>query len=245
MAFRNLTIRQLQEAAQDEIARRARAGKMSRAARLYMVHRLSQTAQGGLWALLVIALAATAAFMPGLGVRAVIWAAITVAAFVASLRLLKKYQLGAISSGRPFQWRANYAASLLVLGAAFGSGAMLLAPADAAINHLWQVYGALGFGALVAAAAHRAYLQAAAAILAPVSVFCVVSALRAGAPWSVSTTVLAAGLAAAGVMTFAYRRQLAGAKLRHPVDAYLQAFGAAEDFDEEAPAEAAADKSAA
>ncbi|GAB4535931.1 MAG: hypothetical protein Tsb0010_15630 [Parvularculaceae bacterium] len=249
MAFRNLTIKQLQAAAQDEIARRARAGKMSRSARLYLVHRLSQTAQGGLWALLLVAIAAAAALLPAHGARAVVWAALTLTAFAASLRLLKQYQLGAVSSGRPFQWRANYSASLVVLGAAFGSGAMLLAPADETAARLWIVYGVLGFGATIAAIAHRAYFQAASAILAPVALFCAVSALRAGAPLAMAAASIAAGVIAAGALALTYRRQLERAMRLHPVDPYLQAFGSPDAFDDNALGEAregeASDKSAA
>ena len=242
MTIRNLTIRELQHAAQDEIARRMRAGKMSRAARLYMIHRLSQTAQGGLWALLAVCIAATAMLAPALGVRAVVWAAITIAAFVASLRLLKKYQLGAASAARPFQWRANYASSLVVLGAAFGSGAMLLAPAEAPVIRMALIFAALGLGALAAAAAHRAYFQAALALLAPVAAFCALAALRAGAPLILPLAAAALGAVAIGVMAAAHRAQIASAKLLHPADPYLQAVGADGDLDDVGNAEDAEDE---
>ncbi|MEM8986319.1 MAG: hypothetical protein AAGC95_06300 [Pseudomonadota bacterium] len=218
-----LTISDLQRLAQDEIARRRRPQRLSRAARLFLIHRLSHWAGAGLWGV-AGATAACAAVMGATSpLRAAVWATMTFAAFFAARFLLNQFQRGDAPAGRPFRWRADYTAALVVLSAAFGSGAFILTPAGA------SGFALSGFiicaGAVMAAAAHIAHWPATAALAAPAFTFVFLAALKTPTPVSSASLVLATAFLSALSLAAGAKRYRIVARRRHPADVFGSASG--------------------
>ncbi|MEL6363559.1 MAG: hypothetical protein AAFR11_01815 [Pseudomonadota bacterium] len=210
------SVRALQDRAQREAERLARRTPLSRAARLYLISELARRGGAGLGVL--GGMIACLAILGGLAApaRALIWAAMAAPALVAARRLLHSYLVGGRASRRPFHWRADYVAALCVLGAAFGSGTMLLAPAETSLILSASLGAAVLVASLAAALAHARHAPAATALWAPASLFAVTAALRGGggAPLVIS---LAIGVLGAGLIAYAARRELARARTRHPL----------------------------
>jgi FtsH-binding integral membrane protein len=151
---------------------------MSRAARLQLIDILSRWASSGLavvaGAVIFIAVNVGRAYP----FHAAIWAAIVFAALYLCRRLQREFRAGAKSASRPFRWRSNYTAALSVLGAAFGSGAVIAVPDGAPPELGFQSLALLMGATLAASVLHAAHGRSAAAIFAPAGVFILLGAIR-------------------------------------------------------------------
>ena len=225
-SLRNLNISQLQQLAAAEATRyRAKAlPRTARAARLYLIQMLSQSAGVGL-TLLAAATVLTAALSLATPMRALIWLTMTAGAFWVSRKLLLGFRVGDEPASRPFRWRADYTASLVVLGAAFGAGAFMLAPMGAPLFKVMLVSSLIGLGAFCAATAHFAHAPAAIALMAPPMGFVMLSALRAPETVMMAGGVLGFAAVAMGAILVFSHRIARKARLRHPADPFLAAAG--------------------
>jgi len=210
------SVRDLQSRAQREIGRRRRLSPPSRAARLFLIEQLSRRSGQGL--ALLGGMVAALAVLVGLGApgRAFVWAGMTAPALYVCRRLLSAYRVGEAAGRRPFHWRADYVAALTVLGASFGSGAMLLVPASAGFAASAAVAASVVTAALVAALAHAASRGAAAALFGPAAGFAVLAGLRPGADGLSSFMAVAIASLGVGLIAYAGRRARSAALERFP-----------------------------
>lgn len=158
--------------------RRLRRARPSRAARLHLVDLLSRSALTGL------------AIIAGVGVfvavragreeplRAAIWALTLFAAIFIARGLASGFRSGATNAARPFLWRAQYTASLSVVGAAFGAGAVVIINETSSRQLALETMSALSLGGLGASLMHAAHGRSAAALWLPVSIFVYFGAWR-------------------------------------------------------------------
>lgn len=194
---RGPTVHDLQAMAA-EAARPPRARRMgpSRAARLHLVDLLSRSALAGLAVIAGVGIfvAVTAGRIEP--VRVSIWATTLLASIFVARGLASAFRSGASHATRPFLWRAQYTAALAVVGAAFGSGAVIVINESSSRQLALETLTALSLGGLAASLAHAAYWRSAAALWTPVSAFVFLGA------WRLDGLVLAffgaAAMAAAG-----------------------------------------------
>ncbi|HXI87041.1 MAG TPA: hypothetical protein VNH64_06250, partial [Parvularculaceae bacterium] len=173
------TVHELQRLAREAgRARRRRRPRLSRAARLNLIDAMSRWATSGLALIagssIFIAVSASALYP----LRAAVWGVMVLAALYLARRLTKDFRAGGRSSARPFRWRANYTATLSVLSAAFGAGALILFPADAPADLGYQSLALMLAAAFGAAFLHAAHGRAALALATPSSAFILLAALR-------------------------------------------------------------------
>lgn len=188
---------------------RPRRMRLSRAARLHLVDILSRWAGSGL------ALIAGAAVFAAVTVgrthpaRAAVWALLVLFALFTARRLLSGFRAGGRSSSHPFRWRADYTASLAVLSAAFGAGALILIPRGADPALAYQTLSLLIAASLGAGVIHAAHGRAALAAWLPAFVFIFVGAVKTGGAETASLGVGAAFATGAAALFFfhSYLRQ--------------------------------------
>ncbi|NWG70649.1 MAG: hypothetical protein HXY23_03440, partial [Parvularculaceae bacterium] len=190
----------LQEIARSaDLSPRRRRGALSRAARLQLIDILSRWAGGGLALVAGITIFSTIFIGRLYPMRAAIWTATVLAALFAARRLLKDFRTGARLASRPFRWRADYTASLSVLSAAFGAGAVIALPAGAPGELAYQTLALLIAASLGSGIIHAAHGRAAIAASLPAAVFIFWGAWRAGgasaALWGVGGAVATGALA--------------------------------------------------
>lgn len=163
-----------------------RRPRISRAARLQLIDIVSRRASSGLaviaGAVIFIAVSVGRAYP----FRAAVWAAIVLAALFLCRRLQREFRAGARSASRPFRWRSNYTAALSVLGAAFGSGAVIAVPVGAPPELVFQSLALLMGATLVASVLHAAHGRSAAALFAPAGFFVFLGAIRDVGPATAS-----------------------------------------------------------
>lgn len=191
-------VRELQELAQTPLRpRKRRAAPLSRGARLHLIDVLSRWSAPGLaliaGASVYLAVVAGRTF-PG---RAFAWGAMLLAALWVCRRLRSEFRAGAGLSAHPFRWRASYTSSVSVLGVAFASAPILLAPAGAPPALAMQIIALTLLVSFTSALLHSAHFYTAAAFAGPSAVFAVLAGARAGEP-----TLILGGLATA-VLGFA------------------------------------------
>lgn len=163
-------------------ARPKRRKPLSRAAHLHLIDILSRWGGSGL-ALIAgasIFIVATAGrIYPA---RAIVWAAMMLVALMICRRLRRAFRSGEKIASRPFRWRAGYAASLCVLGAAFGAGTVLVLPAGAPQGLVFEVVSLILLAALGASVLHAAHARSAMAIGLPAAILVFAGAWRTGGP---------------------------------------------------------------
>lgn len=189
------TVHELQALAREATKpRRRRKGPLSRAARLHLIDILSRWGGAGLALIagvsIFIAVSAGRAFP----FRAAVWSLMVVAALYVCRRLRMEFRAGAKSAARPFRWRANYTSALSVLSSAFGAGALLIAPAGAPPEFVYQSFALMMIAALGAGLLHAAHGRSAIAASLPAAAFVIGGAWKAG---GASLAVLGVGGAAA------------------------------------------------
>jgi hypothetical protein len=173
----------LQSVAQSaDLRPRKRRNGLSRAARLQLIDVLSRWGGGGL--ALVAGVTIFAAIFIGrvYPVRAMIWIVTVLGSLYVARRLLKDFRTGERIASRPFRWRADYTASLSVLSAAFGAGAVIALPSDAPAGLAFQTLALLIAAALGAGIVHSAHGRAAMAASLPAAAFIFWGAYRIGGP---------------------------------------------------------------
>ena len=210
------SVHDLQARAEREARRRVRSQPLSRAARLYLISDLSRRSGAGL--AVIGGMIACLAILSSLAVpaRALIWAAMAAPALYVARRLQQSYLVGGKASPRPFHWRADYVAALCVLGAAFGSGAMLLATGETSLLLSASLGAAIMVAGLAAALGHASHGPAAAALWSPAVAFSLFAALRGGGGVPL-VSVLAIGVLGAFLIAYAVRRERAKARDRFPL----------------------------
>jgi hypothetical protein len=174
------TVHELQALAKKSARRRRRRpAKPSRAALLQLTDALSRWAGSGValfgGAAIFLAVSAGVAYP----FRAITYALSVLAALWLCRRLQAQFRSGDRDASRPFRWRANYTASLSVLSAAFGAGALILLPPDAPREFALRTIAIVLVGAFAAGALHAAHGRAAAAASLPAVAF----ALLASSAW--------------------------------------------------------------
>lgn len=219
-AKRDLSVADLQGLVDEEFARRRRRTGLTRAARLFIVQRLSAAATPALLTILGCALGAIAISFSFAGPRIgpVFWLAALTGALGIAHGLAANFRNGAERRSRPFQWRTDFTACLLLVGAAFGGGALILAPAGTSISHLTATLLFFNGGAFAAGLMLGVSAPAAAALLSPVAAFSVLAALRQPETLVVSVVSLAFGAAACAVFAAVGRYWGERARRRHPSD---------------------------
>ncbi|MEO1015199.1 MAG: hypothetical protein AAFX08_08435 [Pseudomonadota bacterium] len=199
------SVRELQRAASrvGGAIRNRDARRPSRAAQLRLIDNLSRSGDAGI-AILVGASAASAALFAGPQTgRAAVWIAMVFFTAYASGRLRRAFRRGDKIAGRPFRWRANYAASLAALSAAVGAGAILLNPRGADAPAAPEVMAAIAAAGAAAGWFHRAHRPSAIAVSAPASLFVALAAMR-GLETAPLYSFAAASIAALGLIVVAH-----------------------------------------
>lgn len=147
--------------------------------------------------------------------RAAAWALMLLAALYVCRRLQLHFRAGDEISAHPFRWRASYTSCLCVLGVAFASAPILLAPIDAPASLAAQSAAFTLGGAFIAAIFFSAHLNSAFAVCAPAALFPLLAAWRNGDASAALYAAFAAatGCALIGVVRYAVSKRLAA---RHP-----------------------------
>ena len=173
------TVRDLQAMAAAAVkSRRMRRHRPSRAARLHLIDLLSRSALAGLAVVAGVGIFVAVTAGRDEPVRAAIWAATLCAALFVARGLASEFRSGSRNTARPFLWRAQYTAALFVVGAAFGSGAVIVINEGSSRQLALETLSAISLGALAASLAHAAYGRCAAALWVPVSIFVFLGAWR-------------------------------------------------------------------
>ncbi|MEX0645091.1 MAG: hypothetical protein WD076_07260 [Parvularculaceae bacterium] len=175
------TVHELQALAREATKpRRRRKGPLSRAARLHLIDILSRWGGAGLALIagvsIFIAVSAGRAFP----FRAAAWTLMVLAALYVCRRLRMEFRAGAKSAARPFRWQANYTSALSVVSAAFGAGALIIAPKGAPTDFIYQALALMLIAALGAGLLHAAHGRSAVAASAPATAFIFAGAWATG-----------------------------------------------------------------
>lgn len=172
-------VHELQALAEKAARERARrAPRLSRAARLLLIDILSRWTGSGLATIagISIFIAVTAGRLYPL--RAAVWGVMVLGALYLCRRLQREFRAGARSASRPFRWRANYTASLSVLSAAFGAGALIAVPGSAPPELVFQSLALLLAAIFAAGVLNAAHGRSAAAICLPAGMLIFLGAAR-------------------------------------------------------------------
>ncbi len=170
--LKSQTVHDLQELAQKATHRRPHRPKgLSRAAHLHLIDVLSR--RGGPGLAFVGGVSVFVAIMAGriYPLRTIVWVTTMFVTLAICRKLRREFRSGEKNATRPFRWRASYAASLCVLGAAFGSSAILLLPENAPNGLTLEVISLVTFGALGASVLHGAHARSAIAVGLPSAIF--------------------------------------------------------------------------
>lgn len=175
------TVHELQRLAQEAALRpRRRKPKVSRAARLHLIDMLSRWAASGLALFAGVSIFIAVSAGRAYPLRAAVWAAMVFAALYVCRRLQQEFRAGGRSASRPFRWRANYTSAMCVLSAAFGAGAVIVAPAGAPAAFAFETLAVMLAATLGGALFHAAHGRTAIAACAPAAVFIFMGAYRTG-----------------------------------------------------------------
>lgn len=192
------SVRALQTATQD-FSRPVEPASPSRAAQLQLIDDLSRRGDAGV-AVLVGACVAVAVTSGGIEPwRTALWLGLVFVSAYATGRLRRTFRRGERSAGRPFRWRANYTASLAVLSASAGAGALILHPQASDVPAATDLLFALALAAPVAAWFHRSHRNSAVAAAAPALSFLALAAWRE----STETPLVAAVASCLAAIAFA------------------------------------------
>lgn len=211
--------------------RRRRPGP-SRAARLHLIDALSRWGGAGLALIAGVAIFIAVSAGREAPLRASAWALMMLAALHVCRLLRNRFRAGEDIAARPFRWRAEYTAALVALGAAFGSGSLIVVAPGAAQAFGLETLALILVGALGAAALHAAHGRSAAALFLPAGLFSILGAWRiGGAPLALygAAAMLVAGALLLFFLRRAWRRR---AMRRFPRTGFIRreaARGTAED----------------
>ncbi|MEM8771711.1 MAG: hypothetical protein AAGD92_08685 [Pseudomonadota bacterium] len=210
-------IRELQSIAQSAPAyiRQVRKHALSRAAQLEAVDMLSRWSAGGLALIAGIGVYLSVTVGRALPGRAAAWALMLLGALWVCRRMQSRFRAGDETTGRPFRWRASFAACLSVLGVAFASAPILLTPEGAETSLVLQTFALSFIGAFGAACFLIAHANSAAAIILPAIVLPLMAALRNGSVAQSMAYLTGALIATAAIYT-AHRMIRSGLDQRHP-----------------------------
>lgn len=180
--YEQQSIRELQESVEQAQAIRpnSRRPNTSRAARLHLVDMLSRWSAAGIATLAGGAVYLAIVVGRGFPLRAAAWALMCFAALWVCRRLRQRYRNGDAIISRPFRWRADYTSAMSVLGVAFGSAPILLAPAAAEPTAHFQSWAVVLICSSLAGLLSAAHLATALAVVAPAALFTIGAALRFG-----------------------------------------------------------------
>jgi hypothetical protein len=193
-------VHDLQARAQAATIAPRRRSRFSRAARLELIDILSRWAGAGLALFAGVAIFVAVSAGRVYPFRAGAWLLLVLASLHVCRRLHRQFRSGGTSAARPFRWRANYTASLAVVSAAFGVGAIIVLPRSAPAELASGALALLIAAAIGAAAAHVAHGRAAAAASIPAAAFILVGAWRIeGFSTAASLVGAAAGLGGAAL----------------------------------------------
>ncbi|MBY0420842.1 MAG: hypothetical protein K2Q06_00965 [Parvularculaceae bacterium] len=214
------TIRDLQDmaaaAASAVQARRPRRRGLSRAAKLHLVDQLSRSATAALAAIAGVSLYVAIVAGRLEPTRAALWLVIVLVPLAVARNLASRFRAGDSIAARPFLWRAQYSATVAVLSAAFGAGALIVITEHSEWRGSVEILAALFLGALVASLLHAAHGKSAAAIWAPTSLFCFLGAWRVDGPGLAFFGAAAMAAAGAAALYLAVRILRRSAALRFP-----------------------------
>ncbi len=209
-------IKELQRLAQTApISPRKRRERPSRAARFAAIDLLSRWSAAGLASVAGVGVYLSITVGRAYPGRAAAWALMLLAALWICRRLQTQYRSGAAFAARPFRWRASFTSCLCVLGVAFASAPILLAPAGAEPALAVQATALVLVGSFGAAIFFAAHLNSAAAMAVPGVVFPLLAAWR-GENATAALLVLLASAAGLGAV-FAVQSAIANKlKAKHP-----------------------------
>lgn len=177
------TARELQEELARQApaaARKRRALRLSRAARLHLIDILSRWSGPGLALIAGVAIYLAVIAGRAYPARAAAWTLMMLAALWVCRRLRSEFRAGSNHSSHPFRWRASFTSCLSVLGVIFASAPILLAPAAAAPAFAAQVMALAVIAGFASALLLAGHFPSAAALAFPAAAFAVLAALRAG-----------------------------------------------------------------
>lgn len=215
------TVHELQQLAREAGKRRPRRRRLlSRAARLSLIDAMSRSATAGLALIAGVSIFVAVSAGALYPLRAGVWAVMVMAALYLSRRLTKDFRAGRRSAARPFRWRANYTASLVVVAAAFGAGALIVFPEGAPSELSYQSLTLILAAAYGAAFLHAAHGRAAAALALPAAACVLGSALRIGGLAGPFAALAGASLAGLAAIYFLRRYMRARAASRFPRTSY-------------------------
>ncbi|MFQ5562178.1 MAG: hypothetical protein ACE5FO_01275 [Parvularculaceae bacterium] len=155
---------------------------LSRAAHLYLIDVLSRWGGSGLALIAGVSVFIAVTAGRAYPVRTIVWTSMMIVALTICRRLRRAFRSGENIASRPFRWRAGYTASLCVLGASFGAGAVLVLPSGAPDGLVFEAVSLILLGGLGASVLHSAHARSAMAIGLPVAILAFAGAWRAGGP---------------------------------------------------------------
>lgn len=212
----NKDIKELQRLARQARAEAPRRRKrLSRAAHLAAIDLLSRWSAAGLALFAGIGVFLSITLGRHYPARAAAWALMLLAALYVCRRLQSKFRSGAELAAHPFRWRASFTACLCVVGVAFASAPILLAPYGAPAGLAAQTAALTLIGAFGAALFFCAHGAGALAAAAPGVAFCALAAWR-NADASSALFIALASVAGAGVLLAANRLVTGRLAAQHP-----------------------------
>lgn len=215
-------IKELQRLAQSAPVTSTRRRKApSRAAQLESIDILSRWSAGGLALIAGVGIFLSVTVGRSFPSRAAAWALMLLAALWVCRQMQAQFRAGNELAARPFRWRASFAACLCVVGVAFASAPILLAPSSASGAIAAQTAALTLVGAFGAALFFATHLNSAAAIIVPGVVFPLFAAFRNSDGSSAVFTALAAAAGIAGILAFRYALNTRIIK-RHPRTTFLR-----------------------
>ncbi len=215
------TVHELQALAREATKpRRRRRGPLSRAASLHLVDILSRWGGAGLALVAGVSIFISISAGRAFPFRAAIWSLMVVAALFVCRRLRAEFRAGEKSAARPFRWRANYTSALSVLSAAFGAGALIIAPKGAPFEYIYQSFALMLIAALGAGLLHAAHGRSAVAASLPATAFIIAGAWAAGGASLAFLGVVGAAASGAAALSLFHRFLRQRAALRFPRTTY-------------------------
>lgn len=208
-------LQSLVEDASQEMSPKRKGQRVSRAALLHLIDGLSRRGASGLATIAGASIYLAVSVGQTLPLRAAVWTLMVMAAIWFTRRLQSQYRAGVTASSRPFRWRAMYTSSLSVLGVAFSSAIVLLAPGDVVGNTFLSLSALILLSAFIAAMMHSAHLPAALGLVVPSIAFVSVKALSGPSPFYLFGA-LGIGIFIVATCVFLNQAQVAAARKSHP-----------------------------
>ncbi|MGE0408622.1 MAG: hypothetical protein AB7P23_05080 [Amphiplicatus sp.] len=200
------TVHELQALAREAgKPRRRRNPAPSRAARLHLIDVLSRWGGSGLALIAGVSVFILASAGGAYPFRAAAWGGMVLAALYVCRRLRRDFRAGEHVAAHPFRWRANYTSALSALSAAFGAGALILAPRGAPVDYIYEILALMLIAALGAGLLHAAHGRSAVAASLPASLFILGGALQAGG-WGPAALSVGGAAAIGGAALYLFHR---------------------------------------